>query len=125
MQLKNDGQRGEGSVPTSIGIKLPNRFKYRHNAQFTILVFIFSATPNRSNPVTMHNLPSLISFSLQFQIVSNTVRIYALETLFSKGFLRFRIVSNTVTMHALETSFSCACLKDIVFKNKSAVTNRF
>mgnify|MGYP007091752787 CR=1 FL=1 len=34
---------------------------------------------------------------------SNTVRTHALETLFSKFSLQFQIISNTVTMLALET----------------------
>ena len=61
---------------------IPNRFKYRYNAQFTILVFIFFCS---SNP---------------FQLPSG-VRMHAVETLFSKFPLQIQIVSNTVTMHAL------------------------
>ena len=39
--------KGEGWAPTSLDIKVPNCFKYRHNGQFTIIVYIFSAIPNR------------------------------------------------------------------------------
>ena len=45
-------------------------------------------------------------FSLQFQIVSSTVRMHALGTLFSSISLQFQIISKTVTVHALETLFS-------------------
>ena len=39
---------GDEWAPTSIDIKVPNRFKYRRNAPFTTLVFMFySAVPNR------------------------------------------------------------------------------
>jgi len=44
--------------------------------------------------------------SLQFQIVSNTVRIHALRTWFSKVSIKFQIVSNTISiLHAKETFF--------------------
>jgi len=72
---------------------IPNRFKYRQNATFTILVFIFfSAVLNRlkyrqnapcsvhiflsavSKTAKMHNLPSLFSnVSLQFEIAAYRV----------------------------------------------------
>ena len=55
-------------------------FKYRQHACFRDIVFeIMSAVPNRS------------------------VRIYSLEALFLKCSLQFQIVSNTVRMHALES----------------------
>ena len=40
---------------------------------------------------------------MQFQIVSNAVRMHTLETLLSTFSLQFQIVSNIVKMHALET----------------------
>ena len=48
-------------------------------------------------------------FSLQFQIISNTVRMHVLETLFSKFSLQFQIVSNSTRMYALETLLSFFC----------------
>ena len=65
---------------------VPNRLKYRQNACFRDIVFFF--------------------FSLQFQIVLNTVRIHALERLFSKCSLQFQIVLNNIRIHALETLLS-------------------
>ena len=41
---------------------------------------------------------------LQFQIVSNSVRMHSFET-FSNCSLQFQIVIKTVRMHALETLF--------------------
>ena len=67
-----------------------NHFKYRHDAC----------------------LKYIDCFSLQFQIVSNTVRMHAWETLFSKSFLQLQIPSEI-------------CLRDIVFKMFSAVPNHF
>jgi len=55
-------------------------------------------------------------FSLQFQIVLNTTRMHALETLFSFIFLQFQIVLNTVRVHALDVH---------CFHFFSAVPNRF
>ena len=77
---------------------VPNRFKYRQNAPFIVLVFIISLQFQIvSKTVRMHHLPSLFSFiSLQFQIVSNTVRMHALDTLFSLflcSFKSFQILS--------------------------------
>jgi len=40
---------------------------------------------------------------LQFEIVSSTARVQALETMFSKWSLQFQIVSNIINMHTLET----------------------
>ena len=59
-----------------------NRFKYRHNACFRCTLFS--------------------SISLQFQIVSDTNRMHALETVFSFFSLQFQIVSNTFRAHALK-----------------------
>ena len=52
--------------------EVPNRFKYRQNAPFIVLVFrMFSAFQIVSMAVRMHHLASLFSkLSLQFQIVS-------------------------------------------------------
>ena len=53
-----------------------------------------------SNTIRMHNLPSLFSFySLQFQIGLSTVTMHALETLLTSISLQFKIVSNTVRMY--------------------------
>ena len=60
-----------------------------------------------SNTVKMHHLQSLFSFySQQFQIVLSTVTMHALETLFPSISLQFQIVSNYTRVHALETLFS-------------------
>ena len=61
----------------------------------------------------MHHLPSLFSkVSLQFRIVSNTVRMHGSEIFFSAVPNRFKYRHN-------------ACFRDIVLKNFSAVPNRF
>ena len=66
-----------------------------------------------------HNIyrPCFHFFSLQFQIVSNTVRIHYLPSLFSFYSLHFQIVLNTVTMHALETLFSSISLQFNILPN--------
>ena len=62
--------------------------------------------PIVSNTVRMHPLASLFSkVSLYFQIVSNAVRMHHLLSLFSKVSLPFQIVSNTVRMHAPSCSW--------------------
>ena len=75
----------------------PNRFKYRQNAHLPSLFSFYSLQFQIvSITVTMHALETMIPpISLQFQIVSNYIRIHALETL-SSFFLQFKIVSNTV-----------------------------
>ena len=61
----------------------------------------------------MHHLPSLFSkVSLQFRIVSNTVRMHGSEIFFSAVPNRFKYRHN-------------ACFRDIVLKNFSAIPNRF
>ena len=96
-----------------------NRFKYRHNACFRCTLFS--------------------SISLQFQIVSDTTRMHALETLFSHKNLHVHIVSDTTRMHALEKLFShkksaCpyrfryhqnACFREIVFIQKICMSISF
>ena len=72
-----------------------NRFKYHQSACFRDFVF---------------------KCSLQFKIVLDTVRIHALETLFS---FFFSAVPNRFTYRQK------ACFKDIVFIFFSAVPNRF
>ena len=72
----------------------------------TINVFkIFSDVPNRFNNVRTHVVETMFSrCSLQFQIVSNTVWMHALETLF----FFFSAVPNRfkyLKMHALKTLF--------------------
>jgi len=65
----------------------------------------------------MHAVEIFISkFSLQFQIVSNTVTMHALEIFISKFSLHVQIVSNSVRMHTV---------RDIVLIFFSAVPNRF
>ena len=56
-------------------------------------------------------------FSLQFQIVSNTIRMHVLKTLVSNKILHFPICSNTVRMHALEILFSNNILHFLIFSN--------
>ena len=75
---------------------VPNCFRYHQNACFRDISF------NRK--------------TLQFQIVSNTARMHALDTLFSIISLQFQIVPNTFRAHALKTLFS---------KEFSEVSNRF
>ena len=48
------------------------------------------------------NIFAFKNFSAVPQLVSNTVRMHALETSFSFISLQFYIVSNTVRMHALD-----------------------
>ena len=58
---------------------VPNCFKYRQNAPFIVLVFIFFLCSSKSFQIpsecTIYR-PCFHFFSLQFQIVSNTVRIF-------------------------------------------------
>ena len=87
---------------------VPNHFIYRQNACLGDIVFIFlSAVSNRSKRLSdmcfRYRDILFSSLSLQFRMVSKTIRMHTLETFFS---LQFQIVSNTVRMHALETSFS-------------------
>ena len=93
---------------------VPNRFKYRKNACFRYIVFnyiseVLNRFKYRHNACFRCTLFS--SISLQFQIVSDTIIMHALETLFSRFSLQFQIVSNTIRMHALETLFSKCSLK--------------
>ena len=115
---------------------VPNRFKNdRMNALETLAVFIsFYAIPNRFKYVIMHALVTLFfKCSLHFQIVLNTVRMHAFETMFFYFLLafpnRFKYRYNAcyrdtvficlccskcnrfkyVTMHALVTLFSDRC----------------
>ena len=108
---------------------VPNRFKYRLNAPFSVLVFICFLCSSKSfqipSELTIY-YPMFTYFSLQFQyrfkqyqnarlrdlvfnnvpklqIVLDRVRMPALETLFSKDSLKLQIVSNSVRIHALET----------------------
>ena len=85
---------------------VPNCFNYRHNAQFAMLVFnFFLQFQIVSNSITMHALDTLLSsISLKFPIVLNTMRMHALETF--NFFLQFQTVSTTVKMHAWEILFS-------------------
>ena len=97
------------------------RFKYRfkqcHNARISVRVFrFFLHFQIVSNTVTIHNLPSLFSFFSQFQII-NTPRMHALEALFSYIYLRFQIVPNTIRMHALEALFSYIYLRFQIVSN--------
>ena len=107
--------------------KVPNRFKYRHNGTFTILVFIFfcnsksfkscqnapftilvcifTATPNRSNPVTMHNLPSLFS---KTSAVLTRFKSRHDACLSYIAFIYFSAVPNRLKYH------QHACFRDIV-----------
>ena len=91
-----------------------NRFKYCHNTCFRRTLFSFISLQFQivSDTTRMHAIQKLFSFfSLQFQIVSNTVRAHALKTMFLKKSLQFQIVSNNIRMHALETLFSKCSLK--------------
>ena len=79
-----------------------------------ILFNVFSAVPNRFKYVRMYALKTSFSKKcLQFQVVSNTgmhnVCFRDIVFIFS---LQFQIIANTVNMHDLETSFSfslCSC----------------
>ena len=59
---------------------VPNRFKKCHNAFFKDIIFKkISVVMNRFKHVRMHALETLFSiFSLQFQIISNSVSMYNL-----------------------------------------------
>ena len=67
---------------------VPNRFlygldAYRQNACFKDNVFkVFSAVPNRFKYRLNACFRDIVLFFLQFQIVSNTVKMHALNTLF-------------------------------------------
>ena len=121
MQQKMKAKGGEEWAPTSIDIKVPNRFKYRQNAQFTTLVFMFySAVPNRFKYHQNACLRDINCFhffgrSNPFQQPSG-VRMHSLETLFSKGFLQFQ---NRFKYH------QNACLRDVALHIFCAVPNRF
>jgi len=110
---------------------VPNSFEYRQNAPFSILVlkgFLYDSKsfqiPSEctvlgpcfhfcslrfqiiSNTVRMYHLASLFSiFSLYFKIVSNAVRIHHLASLLLKSSLQFKIASITVRMQHLATLF--------------------
>ena len=98
---------GAGSI---IGSPNSRRALKRQNASFSFIAFkTVSASKNIvSKRVILHASPCfhVFIFSLQFQIVSNTVIMHALDTLFSIIFLQFQIVSGNTRMHALETLFS-------------------
>ena len=118
---------------------VPNRFKYRPNAPFAILVFFFLRFQIVSNTVRMHHLPSFFCGSKSFQIPSECTLYHPCFLFFcgSKSFkyrqnapftvlvlffLRFQIVSNTVRVHPLPSLFSFFCgskslLKRHCFKN--------
>ena len=94
-------------------------FKKRQNARESVIVSKLSPEFQIvSNTVRMHHIPSLFSFySLQFQIISNTVRMHHLPSLFS--FCVFSAVRNW---------FKCrqnAPFNALVFKMISEVYNRF
>ena len=82
---------------------VPNRFKYRQNVPFTVFVFIvISAFPKlfqMQSECTVYRPCS--HFCLQFQIVSNSVRMHALDALVLKHSLQFHNVSSTVRIHHL------------------------
>ena len=88
---------------------LQNRFKHRQKALFTVLVFYICSLQFQivTNTVRTHYLLSLFSFySLHFQIVSNTTRTHYLLSLFPFYSLHFQIVSNTTRTHYLLSLFS-------------------
>ena len=71
----------------------------------------------------MYALKILFSiFSLQFQIVSNTIRMYALKTLFSKCNEVIWVVSNSLRLHALPCFQNCLCSSKISFQIASECT---
>mgnify|MGYP007091387758 CR=1 FL=1 len=90
---------------------------------YVYIVFIlfkqFQIVSNTTRIYTkMHALETLFSkCSLQFQIVLNTIRMHALETLFSITFLKFYIVSDTTRMHAFERLFSYNSLQFQIVSN--------
>ena len=96
---------------------VPNSFKYRQNAPFSVLVFkkilCRSTSFQTSSQCTIYHL--CFHFFLQFQFVSN-IRMHVLEILFSKdscSFQSFQILS--------ECMLQRHCLK----KKMSAVPNSF
>ena len=86
---------------------VPNRFKYRQNAPVTALVFIISLQFQVvSNTVRMHHLPSLFSL---FLCSSKSFKIPSECTIYRPCFhyfLHFQIVSNTARMHHVPSLFS-------------------
>ena len=66
---------------------VPNRFQYRQNACFRNIVFkTISSVPNRfkyRHNSCVRGIMFSTTKNLQFQIVSNIVRMHALEALFS------------------------------------------
>ena len=91
----------------------PNRFKYLKSACFKEIVFnIVSAVPNRFKCRQNARFRDIVfqKDSLQFQIVPNSVRMHALETLFNKKILcsskQFQIVSeNMLQRHFFQKTF--------------------
>jgi len=67
---------------------VPNRLKYRQNACFSSIVFkiVFAFQNNFKYRHSALFRDIHFTFSLQFQIVSITVRMYALQSLLFKTF---------------------------------------
>ena len=123
---------GQGWAPTSLDIKVRNRFKYRHNAQFTdIISSFFSAVPNRFKyrnnaqftilvfiifccsksfqipsqcMLKLHCFHLFLCSSKSFNIPSECFRYIVLNS-----FLQFQSVSTTVWRQN-------ACFRDIIFQ---------
>ena len=95
-----------------------NRFRYRQNTCFRDIVFIFFLSSSESFHIPSESMLQrhfFYFFSLQFRIVSSTVRKHDLETLFSF----FSTVPKRFKYH------QNACFKDIIFKIVFAVPDRF
>ena len=97
--------KGEGWAPTSLDIKVPNCFKYRHNGQFTIIVFIFSAIPNRFK--SRHNAQFTI-LGFIFSAVLNRFKSRHNACLNYIAFIYFSAVSTCLKYH------QNACFRDNV-----------
>ena len=104
-----------------------NRFKSRQNACFRYIAFIyFFAVPNRlkyHHNACFRDIVFIYSF-LQLQIVSKTVRMHHLPSLFSFFFaaVQNRLKYRHNLMHALETLFSFFLCSSKSFQNPSEST---
>ena len=87
---------------------VPNRLKYRQNACFSSIVFkiVFAFQNNFKYRHSALFRDIHFTFSLQFQIVSITVRMYALQSLLFKTFSAVQNRFNYDRTQTLETLFS-------------------
>ena len=75
---------------------------------FNFKMVLNNVSQSKHIQLTKHNV--FFIFSMLFQIVSNTVREHAFETLFSKCSLHFQIVLNTGRMRAIRDVYTSLVL---------------